>query len=256
MEILIALTILMVGLIPMLAVFQVALANLNRSIEDTYASAIAQSVIDSIKVGVKDLRYETSDGRKVFILDHDGSEHLDPDRRGFLKDLDLGNPANVTQMLTRDYAILLPRHTDTEASPTGGTPLGRACLYPRQRSGSDLPYLGGSDYIQTRVTGADGSILRGRKVKVEKVYPLGRKLRDSALPVEQADTYAQYSFSFTIRAAKAPNPLAPNADMKTQSTIPGLYEVIVSIYRNFSPNPLNRRNDPVNGREFIALVSE
>ena len=78
MEILLAMTILMIGLLPMLAVFKTALNNLNRAIEDTYASSIAQSVMDAIRLGLKDMKVEQSTGGvtwKYFIFDHDGLIH-------------------------------------------------------------------------------------------------------------------------------------------------------------------------------------
>src|SRR5438552_5535572 len=95
MEILIAMTILMIGLLPMLAVFKTAIMNLNRAIEDTYASSIAQSVVDSIRMGMKDMLIVQAAGtgneQKYFVMDHDGPEDLENDLKpgGALRYMDI-----------------------------------------------------------------------------------------------------------------------------------------------------------------------
>lgn len=257
MEILIAMAVLMVGLIPMLAVFRTALFNLNRSIEDTYASAIAQSVFDAIRVGMKDMKYELADGTKFFILDHDGSEHLEQDRKTILKDADLTQAGTAANVLARDYAILLPKYTETEPPPPGrsGTPIGKAFLYPRENAGDNQARRAARN-VSVRMTGADGSQFDASKLEIKKVYQLGRSLANSTQEVEKNDAYPQYSFAFSIRAAKSQNPSAPNYQSEGQDTIPGLYEVTVKIFRNFVSDPKSKRNDPVGGREFVSLVSE
>ncbi len=258
MEILIAMTILMIGLLPMLAVFKTALNQLNRAIEDTYAASVAQSVIDSIRLGLKDMKVEYPDGTKFFVLDHDGIEHLDIDRKGFMSDLnfDMTAPSHRSRLMERDYCILLPKATDVE-SLSGSTPRGKAFLFPRKSAGDNASrkFI---EMVDQRVKGGDGKDIVGKKPKVEKVFHLGKALKDSKTEVEAADTYPQYSFAFTIRAAKAPDPKDPKTDLRQQNVLPGLYEVVVMVYRNFSDNKDSKRNDPVGGpgREFITYLSE
>jgi len=255
MEILIAMTILMVGLIPMLAVFRTALFNLNRSIEDTYAAAIAQSVLDAIRLGLTEQKVELADGTKFFIFDHDGSEHMTPDRRGILLTADLANPANAQALLARDYAILLPNMTtDREASTVGGTEVGRKLLYPRKTAGGTTrPY---AEYNSERIVGSDGVAIVSRRVKVEKVYQLGATLKNSTLAIEQTDSYQQYGFAFTIQAAKSQDPNNPTPLLRNQRLTSGLYQVTIMIYRNFAPAAGSKRNQPVGGREFVSYVAE
>src|SRR4051812_27883869 len=121
MEILISMTILMIGLLPMLAVFKTALNNLNRSIEDTYASAIAQSVMDSIRLGMHDMKVDHGPLSKFFIFDHegvaaakreeaqaqspDGKSQLEMDRMGVLKGLDITAVDSMPRIIGRDYCV-------------------------------------------------------------------------------------------------------------------------------------------------------
>jgi len=253
MEILIAMTILMVGLIPMLAVFRTALFNLNRSIEDTYASSIAQSVLDAIRLGLKDQKVELQDGTKFFILDHDGSEHMEQDRRGILLTADIANPANAQAIMARDYAIVLPTLNDREASAVGGTEVGRKLLYPRRTAGASRPY---AEYNTERLVGSDGTAIVSRRVKIDKVYQLGAALRNSALLIEQTDSYQQYSYAFTIQAAKSQDPNNPTPLLRNQRLTSGLYQVTIMVFRNFAPTIGSKRNQPVGGREFVSYVAE
>ena len=260
MEILISMTILLIGLLPMLAVFKTALNNLNRSIEDTYASAIAQSVMDSIRLGLREMKIDQGPQGRGFIFDHDGTtasgdrSDLEVDRQGMLRDADLTQPSFLPRLMPREYFILLPNDTETEPAPpgVGGTPLGRAFLYPRKNAGDNAARKG-AEYVVQRV-----GAVQGRKLKVEKTYQLGKKLASSAFKVEQNDALPQYSFAFTIRTAKAPNPLDPKPDLKQQSVFGGLYEVVVMVYRRFNSDVTSPKNDTVGGpgREFITFVSE
>jgi hypothetical protein len=267
MEILIAMTVLMIGLLPMLAVFKTALNNLNRAIEDTYSASIAQSVFDAIRLGLKDMKVEHDPGTpsewKFFILDHDGVKDLEDDRGGNLLK-DFSSAANRSQLLTRDYVIVLP----SRASEGAGTEVSKAFLYPR-RNANDNASRKPVEYVTSQITGADGKTHESKKVKVEAVYALGKKLKEkkdedgkdkdaARLKVEENDPYGQYSFAFTIRKSKAPNPAAPTSNARTQELLDGLYEVVVRVYRNFNPDPKSKRNETVGGpgREYITHVAE
>jgi hypothetical protein len=184
------------------------------------------------------------------------------DRAGLLKDMDISQQQNMARLEPRDYCIMLPSDKDTpEASPpgyTGTTPITKAFLYPRKTPGDNQGRVGVS-YVATGKVGT----VQGRKVKVEKVFWLGQKLKlgtnnDGELHVERNDTLAQYSFAFTMRVAKAPDPITPKQYAKDQDPLQGLYEVCVMVFRNFNPDPTLPRNDVVGGpgREFISYVSE
>jgi hypothetical protein len=264
MEILIAMTVLMIGLLPMLAVFKTALNNLNRAIEDTYSASIAQSVFDAIRLGLKDMKVEQDAGTpsewKFFILDHDGVKDLDGDRQSNLLK-DISNPANRNQLLTRDYCIVLPSRPD-EGSGTGST-ASTIFLYPR-KSPSGRPRM--VDYHpDEKFEGPDGKTYTRKRMKVETVYQLGQKLKlkkdedgkdkdEARLRIEENDPYTQYGFAFTIRKTRAPKPDVP----ATREYLDGLYEVIVRVYRNFSPDVSSRRNEPLGGpgREYVTHMSE
>lgn len=271
MEILIAMTILMFGLVPMMAVFITAMANLNRAVEDTYAAAVAQSVVDSIRLGLKDQKVEYPDGTRFFILDHDGwtpvsqsdedpRTQLEKDRAGAgavrISEIDITQEQHRAALFQRDYVIVLPNDTETETPPGGGT-RGKAFLYPRKDPGDNAARKG-VEYVEGTLTGPDGRPVRTRKVKIEKTYQLARKLKASATEIEANDVYHQYSFACTIRTAKAPDLANPGAPVSAQQPLKGLYEVVVYVFRNFNPDPTSRRNDPVGGigRQFITYVSE
>jgi prepilin-type N-terminal cleavage/methylation domain-containing protein len=267
MEILIAMTILMVGMLPMMAVFQTAMNALNRAIEDTYAAAIAQSVVDAIHMGLKDMKVEHKDGTRFFIFDHDGwtstsatpdddaRTQLERDRQGAgpvrISEIDISQEQNKDALLQRDYTILLPLETETEPDPRGGQARGAAYLYPRPRGAAPRER---AKYIDYNIRASDGSNVKAQKVKIDRVYDLGEKLAKSKMKVETEDTFAQYSFAFTIRTAKAQDLLAPSVSTAVQKPLKGLYELDVRVYRNFSPQAESRRNDPI--RQFITYVAE
>ncbi|HVY62040.1 MAG TPA: prepilin-type N-terminal cleavage/methylation domain-containing protein [Planctomycetota bacterium] len=273
MEILISMTILMIGLLPMLAVFKTALNNLNRSIEDTYASAIAQSVLDSIRLGIHEMRVDHGPQAKFFIFEHDGiaaakradaetaspdgRTQLEIDRAGMLKDQDISKADFAARVMARDYCIVLPSDKDPAEAPPpgygGSRPPQKAFLYPRKSPGDNAARTG----VQYVLTGKVGGV-QGRKIKVERVYWLGQKLRASRQDIESTDTLTQYGFAFTMRVAKAPDPLAPKQFAKDQDPLASLYEVCVMVFRNFNADPNSPRNDVVGGpgREFISYVSE
>ena len=268
MEILISMTILMIGMLPMMAVFQTAMNSLNRAIEDTYSAAIAQSVVDAVRVGLKDMKVEHPDGTRFFIFDHDGwtssgsgasgddgRTQLEKDRTGAgpvrISEIDISSEQNKGALLARDYVILLPAETETEADPRGGQARGAAYLYPRPMGAGPRER---AKYVDYNIRAADGTNVKASKVRIERVYDLGERLARSAMKVEAEDTFAQYSFAFTIRTAKAQDLLTPTVSTSAQKPLRGLYELDVRVYRNFSPQIESRRNNPI--RQFITYVAE
>lgn len=276
MEILIAMTVLMLGLLPMLAVFRVAIANANHAIQDTYASTVAQSVVDAIRLGMKEQLVVHDDGQtKFFVFDHDGwssragpsdtdpRTQLERDRQGFLKDLDITAPGAKAGLLQKDYVILLPRVSEKSSLPASGRPLGKEFLYPRKDPGDNAGRREAEYYDKklrddsgAPLRDADGQELKTKEIRVERVFELGHKLKEATHQVEATDTYSQYSFAFTLSPAKAPNLKEPEWEARKQRIEDGegAYEVKVRIYRNFNKNVDSPRNEPV--REFITYVAE
>src|SRR5579864_7146498 len=76
LEILIAIVILVIGISGIVALFPTAIESGNQTVQDSYAAAITQSVVDAIAVGVRESRYRVLDASQrpwsYFILDHDG----------------------------------------------------------------------------------------------------------------------------------------------------------------------------------------
>lgn len=267
-EILIAMVILMVGLLGILAVFPTAMRSATRAVEDTYCAAISQSVVDAIRMGLRSMHAHFGDGRAFFIFDHDGvlydgrpltnpqdwQSDLEKDRQssmlsspGHGGSFDMEKPASLMTIQSRSYCILLP---DPKMDGTEGGGRGRAFLYPRATPQDN----------QSRLTlGAPVKGRAGEKPKVIKVYQLGQKIGNDPTKskimteLEKRDPYPQYGFAFTLRPTKAPDPLNP-ANLAQQQIVPGLFEVVVMVYRNFQPDPKSPFNDPI--REFVTYVSE
>ncbi len=258
-EILIAMVILMVGLIGILAVFPAALKAANQAVQDTYAAAIAQSVVDAIHLGLRSSQASFEDGTAYFILDHDGTTdpnqeegltQLELDRRsGVFNDFDMSVRANLDKIIDREYCILLPRANERDGS---GRP--RAYFFPRQQPGDNRNRVALEKERAPR--GPRGEMVEVDK-GIRKIYWLGRKLgrRPGLSPEtrarEERDPYPQYGFAFTVRPARGLHPV--NQTLQPD-VVQGLYEVVVKVYRNFDPNPRNPRYDPV--REFITYVGE
>ena len=102
--------------------------------------------------------------------------------------------------------------------------------------------------------------VNGKKMEVTKTYKLGQdfgndpNMSQAARDLEKKDPYPQYSFAFTVRPSKGPVATSPSVTPAAQQVVPGLYEVVVMVYRNFQPTPKSKFNDPI--REFVTYVSE
>ena len=77
-EILIAIVVLVLGISGIIALFPTAIDSGNQTVEDSYAAAITQSVMDAISVGVRESRYTLTTGTPgdernwtFFIFDHE-----------------------------------------------------------------------------------------------------------------------------------------------------------------------------------------
>ncbi|MHC4390439.1 MAG: type IV pilus modification PilV family protein [Planctomycetota bacterium] len=262
-EILIAMVILMVGLVGIMSVYPQAVRAVNETIEKSYAAAISQSVRDAIGLGMREMRTPYPDWQ-AFILDHDGVKDLDVDRTTFLRTLDLADLKRETgerkpeflTLLTKDYCVLMPRADETE--PSGGSkPRGRPFLYPR-KSPNDNTERKSPDRVPYTIELPDGSLEEGEKLEVSRVYELGQKLATSEDPneftqeLDRNDPLSQFGFAFYMRAARAPSVDNPTPDRRQQDIVPGLYELVIQVYRNFDPEPSSKYNQPID--EFTTYM--
>lgn len=123
-EILIAIVVLVLGITGIVALFPTAIDSGNRTVEDTYAATITQSVVDAISVGLRESRYTwtadsgAGEGRvwTYFVFNHDGVVDLAP---GEPEDFESGRHTlaaggeEADKIWTRDYCVVLPQSTAT-----------------------------------------------------------------------------------------------------------------------------------------------
>jgi type II secretory pathway pseudopilin PulG len=135
-EILIAIVVLVLGITGIIALFPTAIESGNQTVEDSYAAAITQSVVDAITVGIREARYTydisgaAGDEWTYFIFNHDGVVDpmpLQPEQyaSGVQQTPTPGGYAVPTgasvgpRLYDRDYCILLPRAVQLGASGVG-----------------------------------------------------------------------------------------------------------------------------------------
>lgn len=111
LEILIAIVVLVLGITGIIALFPTAIESGNKTVEDSYSAAITQSVVDALTVGVRESRYNTSQGGRIytyFIFNHDGVVDQAPNSPadyGLAMD---GSNNKQGAIWRRDFCILLP----------------------------------------------------------------------------------------------------------------------------------------------------
>ncbi len=115
LEILISIVILVLGISGIVALFPTAIESGNQTVQDSYAAAITQSVVDAIAVGIRESRYRVSDGQNpprvwsYFIFDHDGVyDPMVPSPQAFAAD---------PRISAADWCILLPQGVDPNVDP-------------------------------------------------------------------------------------------------------------------------------------------
>ena len=124
LEILIAIVVLVLGITGIIALFPTAIESGNKTVEDSYAAAITQSVVDAITVGIRESRYAVKPpGSPVtytyFIFNHDGVIDPAPLQPG--PDYFSNGAGNDGQgaIWRRDYCVILP--TAKAANPASNT---------------------------------------------------------------------------------------------------------------------------------------
>lgn len=255
MEILIAIVILVVGLVGIMALFPAAIQSGNRTVEDSYAASIAQSVLDAINVGIRENRYDRDWGSgpvHFFIFQHDGipiqdfTDLAQPGGSGsYLQDLNV--EANARQAAGSDhrFLILLP----TNETDTGTT---FTFIYPKDDIGSDIRNPASNGLNDTTRDNPSCTVCANEHVR--EIYRLGtQNAFETDLPAPAGDDpYEQYGFTIKIRRAK----IDANDDGRIDGSDPysnNLFEVIIQVYRNFSEAPGSRYHQPI--REFVTYVS-
>lgn len=249
-EILIATSILTLGLVGILALFPVAMTAGRKVVEDSNSVVIAQSVVNAIRSGIRNSKGFTRKDEAYFLLRHDGVKDKVPVDPRLIKS-------------TGDYYILLPRFRNNASF--SGTDQRRKAL----QSSKARVYPGG------KVLLAGG--------KVEKVYELGRnlipnlgtrdRLRRDYLnlgPQEPAsaaflqdervlrdltiEILRQYSFAIKVRNSYFDADLAPDKSFRPANK---LYHFTVLIYRRFPEDPEDTDNEdptPVMKVYFEAAI--
>lgn len=134
LEILIAIVVLVLGIMGIIALFPTAIESGNKTIEDSYASAITQSVVDALTVGLRESRYQyrgsgtNAKTYTYFVFNHDGVVDKPPMQNptqvepraypdyGGLDGAVVGGPHQIWR---RDWCIVLPECT-VNPEPAGG----------------------------------------------------------------------------------------------------------------------------------------
>ena len=259
LEILIASAILVVGLVGVLALFPAGISSGRKVVEDSTAVAIARSVADAIRSGMRNnLRYRTSRGGGVFthfVFWHDGVR--DPIPRDQARE----DPKH-------DYYILLPRFRLNRKFGKGMAgrrdAAGRApvFVYPesdgdRRDPSSGKRANGGGDPFNADNDGDDfviKAVINGREevfrdVMVRRTYWLGSTFPDRRADSSQPDVLEdqkrevlkQYSFAFTVQPSIYDANMLDTGD----GFSPGneLYSFRIMVYRAFPPKPPSK-DDP------------
>jgi prepilin-type N-terminal cleavage/methylation domain-containing protein len=145
LEILIAIVVLVLGITGIIALFPTAIESGNKTIEDSYASAITQSVVDALTVGLRESRYQyrvpgTGKTYTYFVFNHDGVVDGPPVQGGQVKPegyADYANTKGTWNLFSRDWCIVLPECTGSE--PNVQSSREPIFLYPTPRSTPGLP---------------------------------------------------------------------------------------------------------------------
>lgn len=113
LEILIAIVVLVLGITGIIALFPTAIESGNKTVEDSYAAAITQSVVDALSVGVRESRYNTTQNSRVytyFIFNHDGVVDQAPNAPATFATA-MGTNVSQGAIWRRDFCIILPSST-------------------------------------------------------------------------------------------------------------------------------------------------
>jgi type II secretory pathway pseudopilin PulG len=241
LEILIAIVVLVLGIMGIIALFPTAIESGNKTVEDSYAAAITQSVVDSITVGLRESRYQTSSSTHTpgfsytyFVFNHDGV--IDPAPTVVAEVEDYTNP--TSKPWRADWCIVLPI-SRAGLGPNVNVVDEPVFMYPTPKNTTQTPYDAKVvDQRQGNKLSSPGSVVddlsdrlwrttnEGASVPwVPAVYHLGRyrapapsgmtagdirtefrgeKVYSGTVAEETiaVDPYPTYSFAFTLQRAR------------------------------------------------------
>lgn len=261
LEVVIAMTIMVIGLTGIMAIFPTALKQASVTVMDSYAAIITQSVTNAITVGIRESRYQepSSEGWDYFIFDHDGvTDELDFDPvRDKGKDF-------YKIAFKKDFCILLPRglqkneHFEEEIVMSYPTP-----TYKEHTQRRFLPKIdtyknldcSGKDF-RFKLLNGTGPYTDGTDVAITRVYRLGRKVGSNGIRPQDVirteylgdefdgeriivDPYPQYSFAFTFQRARLDTGREgdlnkPDGALSEHDRFSDLlYDVRVLVFRNY-----------------------
>lgn len=235
MEILVAIFVMALGLSGIMAVFPAGIKKGAETVKDTYSGILAQSVMDALKVAVRENRFQDPDGKGTYVVfDHDGITH-DPQRHSMTK-----------PDYSQDYILLLPEYLNRTKTKT--------FIYPETSVAN--PNGGGStaeaeDDGERKVEDRSGD----RVLEITETYQVGqfltRQMEDPEISeyekreIISRDPYRQYSFAIIIRRAQFDSNRNGKIDVDHDHYSNFLYEVTVNVYRNFNKDPLSKWNQPI-----------
>jgi len=111
--------VLVLGITGIVALFPTAIESGNKTVEDTYAATITQSVVDAISVGLRDARYSWAPKSPAhtrnnviwtyFILNHDGVIDLAPAEPEAFETGKNQTTSVLDKVWSKDYCIILPQ---------------------------------------------------------------------------------------------------------------------------------------------------
>jgi len=267
-EILISIVVVSLALVGILALLAASTKVAGEVVEDSYAATLARSVYESVREGARKRTFAVyqNPADKIpvrgFLFIHEGvkDDGFSPaDLTNCKPPLLPAGPNDTAQLASlqrSDFAIFLP--PDPAAGGTGGNE--RYMVYPRPVASRALVAAQNQSFTDNWFTPPHAGHATPVYYDVQRVYSLA----DRAVPVttgpqplsfDQAD---QYSFTVAIRRAQAPvlnsnDTLPQQADGWKRTN--GLYEVEVSIYRNFDPRETSRNHAALPGGRFVELIS-
>ena len=289
-EILIAIVVLVLGIVGIISLFPTAIESGNKTVEDSYAAAITQSVVDAITVGIRESRYTYQPPGSplswtYFLFNHDGVVDAPP-----IQPEDYDNAQD--SLWLRDYCILLPKGVNpnndryefeyTFIYPIPQTPaseleqrspgnlinptntidnLETPARWRVDGNGVQVPWIPRvynlgvyRDPGQNGVplpNGPSGTAMNPGDVRLEF---LGEDLQVGGTVTQQkiaTDPYPTYSFAFTMRRALIDSDNNGRLEPLQDLFSDSLYEVQILIFKNFDQDGANGLAPGVTGGAVV-----
>jgi type II secretory pathway pseudopilin PulG len=230
-EILIAITILMVGLLGILAVFPAATATLKTIETETYAALIAQSVKSAIEIGMRSSAGTDESGTDYFLYTGPGVPEAAVAPTGIPeKDTESKNTEAVRNY---DSFVMLPLKKDVEF------------VYPKP---AGINITGRVPEVEAGVPEIDRVFRLGADLaRFVENSEKGRSSGKRQLWEAENDPYQRYSYCFTVK-------LIPTK--KKDSSAPMVYFITIFVYRNFPQKAaLEDRRQAVQRKDYRPVYT-